>query len=332
MGAAVSVVGEHEQPPAQANGLSLKKSLSLDNRLHGRAAVDPWAQFPPATVLEMVKAEEGFTICLEAIEEWGEKLDSAPDSGLRVLAEDAELDDRMLADMCATATRSAGGARIVTLSLPNNEIERAACLDMPNQIRSLNFSCNPLCGVPTLLGCTLMVDLDLSYCPELQLQQAETPPFLHLGSLLRLNLTSVGLRGLHSSQDQSSLLGGLEKLRELTLSENDLHDLTDAVAGLSRLKYLEVLEMLDNPLADEAGYKPDEFQAALPCLAVFDNKNLRHTWEPGSGGGGAAETSQSRRARLNMDADARAVIGDAPSVEQEAAAAMQGHHDNAVVA
>lgn len=332
MGAGVSVVGDHALPPQLTRRPSVRESLSLDNSLHGRNAVDPWAQFSPATVLELVKAEEGFTICLEAIEEWGDKLDSAPEGGLRVVAEDAELDDRMLADMCVTATRSPGGARIVTLLLPNNEIERAACLDLPNQIRSLNLSGNSLRGVPTLLGCTLMVDLDLSYCPELQLQQAETPPFLHLGSLLRLNLTSVGLHGLHSTQDQSSLLGGLEKLRELTLSENDLHDLTDAVAGLSRLKYLEVLEMLDNPLADEAGYRPEEFQAALPCLAVFDNKNLRSTWGPGSGGGGAAETSQSRRARLNMDADARAVIGDAPSVEQEAAEAMQGHHDNTVVA
>lgn len=342
MGAGVSVQADgerHALPELPADGAgggieckSPRNLLALEDSRHGMVSADPWASFAPEVVLDMVKAEEGFTIFLEAMEEWAKKLDSAPPGGLRVLAEDAELNDDMLQDMCVTATQSQGGVRIMTLLLPNNEVEDARCLEVPNQIRSLNLSGNPLCGVPTLLGCTCMVDLDLSYCPGMQLQQADSPPFLHLGSLLRLNLTSVGLTSLHGTDNKAALLGGLVKLRELSLAENELVELDDVVAGLSRLKFLEALELQDNPVRDDSGYRPDVLQASLPCLAVLDNKNLRRTWnDKGEGKVGASE-SMSRRARLNMDADARLVIGDAPAAEQEAAEAMRGHVDTTPVA
>lgn len=253
------------ESPKQANAAcafnARVKSLSLNAvPTNHEPVVDPWAEYHPHVTLDMVKNEEGHTICVEAVEDWGEKLDSAPEDGLRVLAEDAEINDSMLAQMCRTASQSTSGARIMTLVLPNNELGNLGCLDQPNQIRSINVSGNLLRAVPALLGCTYLVDLDLSYCGDMELQRVDTPPFMHLGgTLLRLNLTAVGLSSLHHEKGAgSSLLGGLEKVLELLLSENELEDLEDAVAGW----YLLIL----------LGVKPRNFQRSsthVLTLTVF---------------------------------------------------------------
>lgn len=85
-------------------------------------------------------------------------------------------------------------------------------------------------------------------------------------------------------------------------------------------------------MCEDKGYEPAPFANLLPCLTRFDEKNLKQYNSAADLAAGAGGGASSMTRRANMDVDASLLIGDAPSVEQEAQAALKGHVDNTPIA
>lgn len=318
----------------------------------GAAVVDPWSALTAVEALEALKNEDGEVVDLES----GEDLAStgAPaDSSLRVLGDGCGLREDALAAFVASGQASGRTLQVVFLSVASNKLTSLAPLDSDNRLRGLSAGANPLSGFPTLRGCSaLLVDLDLSYCalgPALAVwAPGAPPPLAHLAALLRLNLTSCDLTawacgpapaeeggpahgGAGGAGGFALLLGGLAKLRELTLAENPLSASAAAAgAGLEPVPALLELDLRDTPLSAGAAAEAALKRVAAercPSLGRLNGKSLRVA--PGLGLGAAAAHPSGK------DGKSAPFLLDAPSMasfEKEFDSAMKGERDNTIVA
>lgn len=251
-----------------------------------------------------------------------------------VLAEDIDIDEAYLQEMVFHAKLLGSGGQIMGLTLSNNDLTTAAALDVPNQIRQLNLSGNPFIGVPSLLGCKLLVDLDLSYIDGL-MTTTHGAPFAHLQALLRLNLTCTGLSRLFSEDEAAPVLGGLDALQELSMAENQLADTEEVINAINPLRCLTELDLQENPCTFDTAYKQGALVAECPWLRRLDGSSTKMA----SGVTGSLGNELGPLGSLEKEDHRNSLkVGDAPSMaemnamEKEVESAMKGEVDNSVVA
>lgn len=337
MGAGASGAAPTGAPPAGPQGSEGGRvaRLSLSTvATSSKFEADPWVGQKSEEVLERIKAEEGTVLCVEEVNDFKEMVATAPEGPLRVLAEDIEIDEALLQEMVFHAKLIGSGAQIMSLSLLHNELITASALDVPNQMRQLNLSGNPFIGVPSLLGCKLLVDLDLSYIEGL-MAGAQGAPFGHLQALLRLNLTCTGLAALYTEDEHVPVLGGLDALQDLSLAENQLVDTEEVCNAINPLRCLRHLDMQENPCCDDGAYKQGAVLAECPWLQTLDGSNTKSASDMSGeslgnefGPLGSLEKEHHRNSINIGDAASTAAM---ETMEKEVASAMKGEVDNTVI-
>lgn len=299
---------------------------------------DPWGQLSASDALARIRAEDGEVVVIE-----GPSLAFEEPPGheaVRVIAENAGLTDASFEGLAAVL-RERLGARIVSISVAGNKLSAPRILDSPNSLRCLSAGGNRFTRPPSLLGCTFLVDLDLSYThglfdalgygeEELGDEEDEggvgeviSPPFRHLSSLGRLNLCSVGLHRLCAPR-VGSLLAGLVSLKDLCVAENEVGDLDDLALGLGAAAGLEELDAKENPVTEGRAYRA-RVSGLLPSLVSLDGRSLVLTTSSTANG----RVADGRGASLVLDAPAADAF--AGNIEVEFDAALKGHRDTSVV-
>jgi len=313
-----------------------------------------WDSLSPDDALALVNAEEGQTVSGETMEELLSGLAAVPfdqDGAAvptRLIADGVDLSEGLHALAGASAAQPLG-----VLSLNGCSLAMGGdCIgdSIPFQVgalRSLTLSGNAVTRLPNLTSCPLLVDLDLSYCEDIVI---DDPSIFAAVSetLVRLNLTSCGLssllteaasdggegagdgQGTPNDTTLLSIFGGLTQLKQLFLGENDL-DGADLVAqGLQPIAgTLQELELAENPISETSGYSKQAFITEtlhLSNLRTFDGKGL--SWRAGTSKHVALATAinaDSERAQANFDPAGSA------SLESEFQAAVSGQVDSTVV-
>lgn len=312
---------------------------------------DPWAGHSAEETLRLIKEEEGEPVEGLNIDDFKAAAPADKKTAIFHLLEGCELTDEDLSSFllscCADKEAAAAAARITLLNLGSNSLQTVEALDnsesnVTTNIRSLVLSSNSgLDSVPRgLKCCPLLVDLDLSYNEQLftaffgATEEQQPPPFAHLGgTLLRLNLTSVGLPHLGGSgSGVPQVFGGLKLLKSLSLAENQLSDFEGTSRGLEPLALtLEELDLQENPMCEEPSesayreYRQSRLggSIAFPLLRWIDGKSLIMDGKVRGIG------------EVVDDGKSSGMIGDAPamaSLEKEVNAAMNGQVDNTIVA
>uniref|UniRef100_A0A7S2SRZ5 Uncharacterized protein n=1 Tax=Rhizochromulina marina TaxID=1034831 RepID=A0A7S2SRZ5_9STRA len=279
----------------------------------------------PEAVLVAVQAEEGRTVVLESLDglavEGEMDGEGGDEHGLRVVAEDLGAEELAVREIPSSVT---------SLNLSGNALEGTGAVFLaPNHLRSLNLSGNPLGVSPDLGGCSLLVDLDVSFCPSITSGLAHLLS-ASLSSLRRLNLSGCEISSLVTDQEDQcvSLFTGVPHLLELSLADNVLDSMEAIAKGVSPLAQLHSIELRDNPVAEDTAYASKEFVAGLglPALRRIDDKSLVFATEVRSLGEVAAAQGEERADVLIADAAASAAM------EAEVDAALKGHKDNTAIA
>mmetsp|Transcript_77894 Transcript_77894/g.223648 ORF Transcript_77894/g.223648 Transcript_77894/m.223648 type:complete len:329 (+) Transcript_77894:202-1188(+) len=318
MGAGASQIAQGAPQPGEGGRGGRVARLSLSTvATSSKFEADPWYALKNEEVLERIKGEEWQLLCVEAVEEFKESLSKVDKNSvaLTVQAEDIDIDEAYLQEMVFHAKLLGPGGQIMGLSLTNNELTTASALDVPNQIRQLNLGGNPFIGVPSLLGCKLLVDLNLSYIEGL-MTTTHGAPFAHLQALLRLDLTCTGLSRLFSEDEATPVLGGLDMLQELSLAENELVDTEEVINAINPLRCLTELDLQNNPCCDDVAYKQGALVAECPWLQRLDGSSTKMK----SDVQGSLGTELGPLGSLEKEDHRNSLkIGDAPSMAQMSA-------------
>jgi hypothetical protein len=200
---------------------------------------------------------------------------------------------------------------LTSLNLANNSIGPAPSFLLPNNLRGLQLTANPLDGFPRLYGCSNLLALDLGYVtldwrPEM---------FAPLVKLRVLKMDGCGLTSL----SDPPIFRHIPQLQELGLSENDLQDVA-AIEGLRGLSSLLELDLKENGVAQMANYRAT-VKGLAPMLLVLDNQGLDT-----QGKAAMAHLSKGMRDAVERN---HTLLDEA--TENEADAALKGYRDHTVI-